>query len=140
MMAVSAEHEAHVLDLFAQLGPVRIGRMFGGAAVYLDDACFATLLGDAAILMRGDDVLGPELEAAGGTRWVYERAGRTPVAMPYWSLPDSALDDPEEASAWARRALVPARAAAAEKAARKARKAAKATAAGGAAKARAHDG
>ena len=25
--------------------------------------------------------------------------------MPYWTLPDAALDDPEDASAWARRAL-----------------------------------
>jgi DNA transformation protein len=40
-------------------------------------------------------------------------------------LPDSALDDPGEALDWARRSLVPAELAAAEKRAAKARKAAK---------------
>ncbi|TIO57356.1 MAG: TfoX/Sxy family protein, partial [Mesorhizobium sp.] len=26
------------------------------------------------------------------------------VAMPYWSVPDSAFDDPDEMAVWARRA------------------------------------
>lgn len=96
--------------------------MFGGAGVYRGDACFALLIGEE-IYMRGDDALGPEYEAAGGTRWIYER--RKPVAMPYWTLPESALEDPDEAADWARRSLVPAEHAAAEKRAAKARKAAR---------------
>ena len=123
-MALSAEFREHVRDLFSAVGPIDIRRMFGGAGVYLDDACFALLV-DEVIFMRGDDALGPEFEAAGSDRWVYNGKAR-PVAMPYWRLPESAMDDPDEAAAWARRSLEPARRAATEKAAAKARKAARA--------------
>lgn len=124
-MALSAEYRAYLLDLFAGLGPVRIRRMFGGAGIYLDDACFAIVLGEDAILMRGDAAVGPRYEDEGSTQWIYSNERRGPVAMPYWTLPDSAQDDPDEAVAWARLSLGPAQKAAAEKAAAKARKAAK---------------
>lgn len=123
-MALSEEERENLRDLFNGLGPIQIRRMFGGAGIYLDDACFAIVL-DGTVMLRGDDVLGPDLEDAGSTRWTYQRPGKAPVAMPYWRLPDSALDDPDEACAWARRALVPAGKAAAEKRAKAARKAAK---------------
>lgn len=124
-MALSAEYREYLEDLFAGVGPIRIKRMFGGAGVYLDDACFAIVLGGEEILMRGDANLGPKFEAEGSTQWVYESDRRGEVAMPYWRLPDSAQDDPEEAAIWARLSLEPAREAAAKKAAAKARKAAK---------------
>ena len=120
-MTVTPEFREHVRDLFSGLGPVEVRRMFGGAGVYLDDACFALLIGDV-IYLRGDDETGPAYEDGGGEQWVYDNGKRGPVAMPYWSLPDSALDDPEEAVAWARRALVPAEAAAAAKRAAKERR------------------
>lgn len=124
-MALSAEFREHLTDLFAGVGPVAVKRMFGGAGLYLDDACFALVV-DQQIMMRGDDDLGPDFESAGSEQWVYENAKRGPVAMPYWRLPESALDDPDEAARWAERSLIPARKAAAEKAAAKARKSARA--------------
>ncbi len=123
-MALSQEYREHIRDLFAGLGPVDVKRMFGGAGVYLDDACFALIV-DEVVFMRGDDTLGPVYEDAGSEQWVYENAKRGPVAMPYWTLPESAQDDPDEAADWARRSLVPAEKAAAEKRATKARRAAK---------------
>jgi DNA transformation protein len=42
----------------------------------------------------------------GLTRWTYQRdSAPKPTAMPYWKLPDSALDDPDETCELARRAL-----------------------------------
>lgn len=123
-MALSPELREHIRDLFAGVGPVQVRRMFGGAGVYLDDACFAIIIDDE-IYMRGDDALGPDFEDAGAERWVYSSERRGQVAMPYWRLPDSAQDDPDEAAEWARRSLAPAREAAAKKAAAKARKAAR---------------
>jgi DNA transformation protein and related proteins len=120
-MAVSDEYRAHVRDLFAGIGPVEVRRMFGGAGVYRGDACFALLV-DGAILMRADEALAADYAAAGSEQWVYESGGRGPVAMPYWRLPEAAADDPDEAAAWARRSLVPAEKAAAEKRAAKNRK------------------
>ena len=123
-MALSPELREHIRDLFSGIGPVQVRRMFGGAGVYLDDACFALVIDDE-IYMRGDDTLAAEFEDAGADRWVYDNGKRGPVAMPYWRLPDSAQDDPDEATDWARKSLEPAREAAAKKAAAKARKAAR---------------
>ena len=123
-MALSPELREHLHDLFGGLGPIQVRRMFGGAGIYLDDACFALVIQDE-IFLRGDDSIGPEIEAAGGARWIYDSGRRGPVVMPYWRLPDQAMDDPDEAAAWARKALGPAEAAAAKKRAAKARKAAR---------------
>ena len=38
--------------------------------------------------------------AAGSTRWVYEGQRRKPVAMPYWSMPAEAFDDPDRMAYW----------------------------------------
>ena len=113
-MALSAEFREFLLDHFSDLGPIEIKRMFGGAGLYLGDACFALVV-DEKIMMRGDETLGPAFEEAGSEQWVYSNKTRGDVAMPYWNLPESALDDPEEAVEWARRSLGPAREAAAKK-------------------------
>nr|MDQ2705058.1 TfoX/Sxy family protein [Pseudomonadota bacterium] len=43
---------------------------------------------------------------AGCSQWIYpnRKTGRD-VAMPYWTVPDAALDDPDEMALWARKAL-----------------------------------
>ncbi|HET7408555.1 MAG TPA: TfoX/Sxy family protein [Paracoccaceae bacterium] len=122
-MAVSDEERENARDLFAGLGPVEVRRMFGGAGVWFGDACFALLV-DGSIWMRADEALGRDFASAGSEQWVYEGRRRAAVTMPYWRLPDSALDDADEAAAWARRSLVPAERAAAEKRAAKARRSA----------------
>lgn len=123
-MALSAEFREFLRDHFSELGPVEIKRMFGGAGLYLGDACFALIVNER-IMMRGDETLGPEFDEAGSEQWIYDNKTRGEVAMPYWNLPESALDDPEEAVAWARKSLVPAEASAAKKRAAKERKAAR---------------
>lgn len=123
-MALSSDYRDYICDLFAGLGPVQVRRMFGGAGVYLEDACFALIIDDV-IFMRSDEALGALYAEAGSEQWVYEHKKRGVVTMPYWRLPDAAQDDPDEAVAWARRSLGPAQKAAAEKAAAKARRAAR---------------
>ncbi len=123
-MAVTEEFRAHVRDLFAGIGPVDVRRMFGGAGIYSGDACFALIV-DGGIWMRADQALGADYAAAGSEQWLYQ-GRRGGVAMPYWRLPEAAADDPDEAAAWARRSLVPAGRAAAEKQAARERKATRA--------------
>lgn len=123
-MALSSEFRTYLVDLFRDLGTVEVRRMFGGAGVYVEDACIALVV-DGQIMMRGDDTLAETFEADGGERWIYEHKTRGAVIMPYWSLPESALDDREEALRWARLSLGPARNAASKKAAAKVRKAAR---------------
>jgi DNA transformation protein len=123
-MAADSFHD-FVRELFAGLGPVQIKRMFGGAGGYADGLMFL-LLADEAIYLKTDDALRVELREAGSGPFLWTpqsgpRAGEK-VEMSYWRLPDSALDDPEEAAIWGRKALAVARAKAAAKPKRKKKK------------------
>jgi DNA transformation protein len=96
--------EADIADLFAGLGPVSIRRMFGGKGIYHDGVIFAIEI-RGELMLKADEQSAPEFEAAGCTQWTYtgSRHGKT-VAMPYWSVPEDAFDDPDEMTVWARRA------------------------------------
>jgi DNA transformation protein len=108
-MAESAADIAFVRDLLSGLGPVDVRRMFGGAGIYGDGVMFG-LIDDGRIYLKVDAALKAELAAAASVPWQYSRADKPFDEASYWSLPESALDDPEEACAWARRALAAAQA------------------------------
>lgn len=87
--------------MFAALGPVVVKRMFGGKGVYHGQRIVAVEV-RGEMLLKGDDVTGPAFEAAGSNRWVYEGKGGKTVAMPYWSIPPDAYDDPDVMAHWVR--------------------------------------
>ncbi len=89
-------------ERFSGLGPITIRRMFGGKGIYHNGLIVGVVVAHE-LLLKADAVSAPEFEAAGSQRWSYE-GKRRPVAMPYWSIPDAALDDPDEMAVWARRA------------------------------------
>ena len=109
-----SDFHAFVDELLAGLGPVRIKRMFGGAGVYAGEVMFG-LVDDDVLYLKADDALKADLAAAGSAGWVYSRAPGKWADTSYWRLPEAALDDPDEAVAWARRALAVATARAAQK-------------------------
>jgi len=126
-MAVDPDFRDHVLDLFAGLGPISTGRMFSGLAIYAEgDAMFAMISPSERVWMKADAALAARYAEAGSEPFTYTRATGTRQVMSLMSLPDSAMDDPDEALEWARLSLGPAREAAAKKRAQKARKAARA--------------
>ncbi|MDF1853850.1 TfoX/Sxy family protein [Pseudooceanicola sp.] len=126
-MAVDADFVDHVIDLFAELGPLRTGRMFSGVAVYAEeDAMFAMISSSGVVYMKSDDATRPAYEAAGSEPFWYSRGSGERQVTSLMALPESALDDPGEALGWARISMGPARAAAEKKRAEKARKAARA--------------
>lgn len=104
-MSVSPEEIAFAKDLFADLGEVTTRRMMGGLCLYHVGTIFAILHPEGGIMLKGAGDFIAELEAMGCTRWTYQRPGKSETKMPYWSLPESAQDDPQEAVALARRAL-----------------------------------
>lgn len=103
-MAVSGEYIEFACELLSGIGPVRARKMFGGAGLYAADVMFA-LIADDQIYIKVDEALSRDLEAEGSGPFIYEREGAEPAAMGYWRLPEAALDDPDEAEIWARRAL-----------------------------------
>jgi DNA transformation protein len=123
-VAISPEFAEHLRDLFGTLGPFTVRRMFSGAGLFLGDAMFAIVIDDT-LFMKADPDLARAYADAGSEPFRYAtRNGRRTIPG-LMRLPDSALDDAEEALDWARRSLVPAERAAAEKRAGKARKAAR---------------
>nr|WP_254871410.1 TfoX/Sxy family protein [Pseudooceanicola sp. HF7] len=118
----------HLRDLFSGLGPLRTGRMFSGAAIYAEeDAMFAMVSSSGTVYMKSDASTEQAYLAAGATPFFYTRKEGTREVRSLMSLPESALDDPEEALEWARLSLGPARAAAAEKRRAKAKRKRRAT-------------
>lgn len=104
-----------VAELFAPMGPVNIRRMFGGAGVFRDGLMFA-LLGDDTVYLKTDAKLRADLEAEGCAPFLWTKPSTgEEIDMGYVSLPSSAMDDPDEASQWGKRALAAAKAKAAAK-------------------------
>lgn len=113
-----------VRELFAGIGPIQVKRMFGGAGVYADGLMFA-LIADDTIYLRTDDALKAALheEGCGPFIWTPQKGPRAgeQIDMGYWRLPDAALDEPELAAEWGRKALAIAKTRAAAKPKRKPR-------------------
>ena len=103
-MALTKSFEAFALELFAGAGPVRIKRMFGGAALYLDDLV-AALLDDDAVWIRMDDETEAQFVELGEPRFTYAAKDGSTMEMRYRRMPESAYDAPDEAASWLRLGL-----------------------------------
>jgi DNA transformation protein len=107
-MTEAAADLAFAEDLFSGLGRVQAQRMFGGAGLYAGGVMFA-LVDEGRIYLKTDETLQADLAAAGAVAWTYAEPRGSKAGIPqqtsYWSLPEPALDDPQEACDWARRAL-----------------------------------
>src|SRR5262245_40830505 len=92
-----------ISDLFSGLGPVQIRKMFGGKGIYHNGLIVAVEL-RGELRLKADDQLAREFAAAGCTQWTYtgSRHGKL-VSMPYWTVPDGAMDEPDEMSVWAKK-------------------------------------
>lgn len=117
---------AFVSELFEGLGEVTVKRMFGGAGGYAEGVMFALIAADV-IYIKVDDAMRADLEAEGSGPFIWEpangpRAGEKQPMMGYWRLPDAAMDEPDLAASWGRRALDVALAAKAKKPKKRAKK------------------
>jgi DNA transformation protein len=99
-MSVTDADIAALKELFEGLGPLTHRKMMGGASFYLDGQIFAILDSEGTPFLKAKGTFATEMEAAGSR--IFDMQGKS---MGYWTLPDSAIDDPDEACTWARRAL-----------------------------------
>ena len=104
-MAVSDAEIEFVRDLFADVGDITTRKMFGGLGIYSGGTIFALIGPENKIMVKARDELAAALAEAGATQFTYDSGGHKKTQMPYWTLPDSALDDPSEACDWARKSL-----------------------------------
>jgi len=93
-----------IRDIFQTFGPVSIRRMFGGQGIYRDGVMFA-LADEGELYLKVDDESVAHFRDLGSRPFSYQtKDGRTTI-MSYWLMPESALDDPDEAAELARMAL-----------------------------------
>ena len=102
---------AHLHDLLAGLGPISTRPMFGGHAVYLDEAGATRLMVgvvfDETLYLKIDAQTQAAFAAAGGAPYVYhypQRDGvpRAPLTLGYWSVPEAAMESAQAMQPWAR--------------------------------------
>jgi DNA transformation protein len=126
-MTLSEGFSSYVGELIAGFGPVQIRKMFGGAAVYRDGIGFG-ILDDDVFFIKADKAFGAELKQQGCRPWSYSIAKDGSVRdIAYWSLPETAADDNDEAVSLVRRSFQIAKSAAADKAKKPKKAAAKKT-------------
>ena len=104
-MSVSDSDIAFARELFAGLGGLTHRKMMGGLTLYCAGQVFAILDGEGRVYLKAKGAFADEMAAAGAVKFSFtDRHGKT-ASMGYWSLPDAALDEPDLACDWARRAL-----------------------------------
>lgn len=88
-------------DLFAAKEPLSFKRMFGGKAIYSNAIIFALVLRNE-LMLKGDEQCAALYENAGCTRWTYthNKTGKL-VEMPYWSVPEEAMESADDMAPWA---------------------------------------
>jgi DNA transformation protein and related proteins len=90
-----------ISDLFSGLGPVSIRKLFGGKGIYHEGVIVAIEL-RGELMLKADAAAAPEFERAGCKQWTYTHAKTgNHVSMPYWTVPDGAMDSPEDMAVWA---------------------------------------
>ena len=104
-MAVSADLKEFVIDLFGPLGGITTRPMMGGLCIYSDGKIFAIVGENDQIYIKAKGALADDMAAEGCEIFNFTRKDGSVASMGYWTIPDAAMDDPEIACDWARRAL-----------------------------------
>ena len=99
-MSVSDADISFALELFEGIGTLTTRKMMGGLCLYSEGQIFGILGSDATVFLKAKGGFAGELAASGARQFGMD--GKT---MGYWTLPDAALEDPELACDWAKRAL-----------------------------------
>jgi DNA transformation protein len=104
-MGVAQGDIDRAVELFSGLGDITTRKMMGGLCLYQDGTIFAILDSGGRVYLKGKGDFASDLEAAGCVQWTETMKSGKVSHMPYWTLPEDALDDPDTACDWARRAL-----------------------------------
>ncbi len=91
---------SYLRDLFADLGPVSLRKMFGGQGLYHDGVIIGLVIGDE-LFLKTDAITRTAFEQAGGEPFTYQGKGK-PVVMSYFSPPAEAMESAQSMKPWAR--------------------------------------
>jgi len=99
---MSRDYLDYLHDLFSAFAPVTTRAMFGGHGVYRDGVIIGIVIGEI-LYLKVDALTRRAFEARDCAPFVVETKGKA-VAMSYWSVPEDALDSPQDFRPWAQRA------------------------------------
>lgn len=91
---------SYLRDLFSELGPVSLRRMFGGQGLYHDGVIIGLVIGDE-LFLKTDAATRTAFEKAGGEPFTYLGKGKL-VATSYFSPPAEAMESAQSMASWAR--------------------------------------
>ncbi|HEY1836984.1 MAG TPA: TfoX/Sxy family protein [Rhizomicrobium sp.] len=92
-------------DLFAEFGPIRLGRFFGGEGIWSNDAMIGMIFDDVIYFKTDEETRRAFVaETCKPFTFVKHKSGET-VVTTWFALPDRLYDDPDELAQWARAAL-----------------------------------
>jgi DNA transformation protein len=97
---MSESFTSYLRDLFSELGPVTLRKMFGGQGLYHDGLIIGLVIGDE-LFLKTDAATVEAFEQAGGHPFVYQGKGK-PVTMSYWLPPAEAMESSQAMRPWAR--------------------------------------
>jgi DNA transformation protein len=96
------QYAQYVFDMLKPHGSIRAQAMFGGYALYHEGILFALII-EGQVYFKIDDITKPDFERHGAEQFTYQGKHKM-VSMPYMTLPESILEDPEELRVWIARA------------------------------------
>jgi len=97
---MSESFTSYLRDLFSELGPVVLRKMFGGQGLYHDGLIIGLVIGEELYLKTDAASVGA-FEQAGGHPFVYQGKGK-PVTMSYWLPPAEAMESAQAMRPWAK--------------------------------------
>lgn len=92
-----------VLDQLSALPDLRAKAMFGAHGLYSGEHFFG-ILDEGRLFFKTDELSQRDYTARGMGPFRYEAKGKT-VTMSYHEVPPDVLEQPQELTAWARRAI-----------------------------------
>jgi DNA transformation protein and related proteins len=106
-------------DLFAEFGPIRLKRFFGGEGIVADEVMIGMVFSDVIYFKTDEETRkGFAAEKTKPFSFLKRSTGET-IVTTWFALPERLYDDPDELAEWARAALTVARNAEAGKKAKK---------------------
>ncbi|MCA9308015.1 MAG: TfoX/Sxy family protein [Patescibacteria group bacterium] len=100
------EFKNHILSTyFVEVPNITTRAMFGGYALYKDGIIFSLLTSDNKLYFKVDAYSAKEYAELGGEPFVYQHFGKKPAQMPYYTVPQSILENPKDLLSWIDTAL-----------------------------------
>jgi DNA transformation protein and related proteins len=100
-MSVSPNYRTYVVEQLAAMPALSTRRMFGGIGIY-SDACFFALIDDDVLFFKVDDSNRDDYGSRGMKAFM-PFPGQP--SLGYFQVPPDVLEEPEELTRWARRAV-----------------------------------